>query len=227
MKRFIALAAAVLTMLGVAAMASLATSGVAHATTVQACIELNDALSDARGLVVGVGGVTTDSRDSAIKRATDALAASTCGDNNNGDTANTCSEYNSRGIYDIPRGDSRYRSGLDRDGDGRACERNEGNGNDRDNARRDGRWDYNRDCRDDVRFRSSRADVSRWCDDWWRNNGGGRPTPAPVTTTETTTAQAPAPNIVVVPQPNVTTYGGSVPRGSINTGGFTPGWHAL
>jgi hypothetical protein len=140
-----------------------------------------------------------------------------------GDTANTCAEYNSRGIYDIPRGDSRYRSGLDRDGDGRACERNEGNGNSWDNGRRDGRWDYNRDCRDDRQFRTSRADVTRWCDDWDR---GHRPTTRPTaTTTETTTAPAPAPNVIVVPAPssgggNPTSYGNSVPRGSVNTGGL-------
>lgn len=38
-----------------------------------------------------------------------------------------CAEYNRHGIFDIPRGDSRYRDSLDRDNDGLACERNEGN----------------------------------------------------------------------------------------------------
>ena len=50
-----------------------------------------------------------------------------------GDTYNTCAEYNSHGIFAIPRSDARYRAWLDRDHDGRACERHEG-------TFRDGHW---------------------------------------------------------------------------------------
>jgi len=86
-----------------------------------------------------------------------------------GNDRQSCSDYNRAGIYDIPRGDPRYRDYLDRDGDGRACERNEGNyGGPIYNGPR-----YN-SC-DEYRthnMRDFRRGDSRWNDSWDRNRNG-------------------------------------------------------
>jgi hypothetical protein len=171
-KRFIALAAAVLTLMGVAVLALAVRAPVAQAAT--------------GSCTVPVGG-------------------SSCTVTINGNS-HECRP--STGIIPVLVATS--------------CTFNDNNNNDRDRNRRDGRWDYNRDCRDDRQFRTSRADVTRWCDDWDR---GHRPSTRPTTTTETTTttAPAPAPNVIVVPGPSSSSSGGysnSVPRGSVNTGGL-------
>lgn len=196
MKRSIALLASLLTLMGAAVLALAVSTPVAYAATGDGCtLTVGDSSSpghlNAAGICVALSVDVIDS------------------DN----TYGSCAEYNAHGIYDIPRSDPRYRSNMDRDGDGRACEREEGRGNndDRDRDRRDGRWNYDRDCRFDVPFRNSRDDVRRWCDDWDHNHR------TPTTTTTTTTVQAPAPTIINNTPPAVT-YG--IPRGSVNTGGY-------
>lgn len=56
------------------------------------------------------------------------------------DRFRSCADYARDGIYNINRGDRRYRDALDVDDDGVACERN---GDDNDD-----RWDRNRGCRE-------------------------------------------------------------------------------
>lgn len=81
-------------------------------------------------------------------------------------TYDTCREYNDHGVYSILRGDPRYKSRLDRDGDGVACELNEGSGN--------GNGGHYRDCNDarSHNARDFRRGDLNWNDSWDRNRNG-------------------------------------------------------
>lgn len=92
-----------------------------------------------------------------------------CGGNggNNGGNRTSCADYARDGIYDIPRSDPRYRDNLDRDRDGLACERNEGNGGNYGGPRYNDCGEYNRNNIYDLR----RGDA-RYNDSWDRNRNG-------------------------------------------------------
>ena len=87
--------------------------------------------------------------------------------------AKSCRDYNREGIYNIPRGDSRYRDFLDRDGDGFACENGEGS-----NGGNNGGPIYNgpryNSCQEygTHNMRDFRRGDSRWNDSWDRNRNG-------------------------------------------------------
>lgn len=90
--------------------------------------------------------------DAGVQKEAKDTASLTVGrGGNNGGSRGSCADYARDGIYDIRRGDFRYRDVLDRDRDGIACERNQDDWDYGDwdrNGRNNGPWDRDRECRD-------------------------------------------------------------------------------
>ena len=116
--------------------------------------------------------VTTADVLNALKGVSLSERRQGCSNSGGGGNRTSCADYARDNIYDIPRSDPRYRSSLDRDNDGVACERNEGNGGNNggpiyNGPRYNSCADYNRNNIYDIR----RGDA-RWNDSWDRNRNG-------------------------------------------------------
>lgn len=259
MRKIIAAALGVLVALGLALLGAVTASAAAPAPSELAvCADLRVALKAAQDLIVVTDPAKVDAthvlketRDARIRQAETDLRNNRCDGytgGGNGDTFATCADYNRHGIFDIPRSDPRYRSVLDPDHDGLACEHREGDNpivsndgrcvtflndnrtygtryNDRvrELARDAERADSDGGTRiTDAEWRriQDAADVRDYLNRWTRSRDDLK-TICKDETPPVMVIQQPTQVTVTQapPAPPVISSGGGIPRGSVNSGG--------